>query len=290
VEFLSLQNQAQITLFDNPVFLMECVVSSSHYRHPYPPHDITNLLSGGYHLFWDCKVWGGYPRINWLGDAVYSTGPLDPPLWFLRDLIVVSLISPILYVVINRLKIYGILIWLILYVSNVWITVPGLSITAIFYFSLGAYLAINRYNIVTLVHRYKYVTLPVTILLYFIVCYYDGNNTSIGFNIVPFYCICGTFSIFYIASELIMKYRCKPNKLLVSSCFFVYALHNIIVGYNPVAISKKTIHFLIPELYGFEVGICYFLTPVLTAAICVAIYVVCRKLFPKVTLILSGNK
>jgi membrane-bound acyltransferase YfiQ involved in biofilm formation len=168
--------------------------------------------------------------------------------------------------------------------------VPGLSITAIFYFSLGAYLAINRHNIVTLVHRYKYVILPVTILLYIVVCYYDGNNTSIGFNIVPFYCICGALSIFYIASELIMKYDAKPNKLLVSSCFFVYALHNIIVAYNPEAISMRALHFLIPGQSGIEDFICYFLTPLLTAAICVAVYAVCRKLFPRVTLIFSGNK
>jgi hypothetical protein len=55
-------------------------------------------------------------------------------------------------------------------------------------------------------------------------------------------------------------------------------------------VSKRIIHFLIPGQSGIEDGICYVITPFFAAAICVAIYAVCRKLFPKITLIFSGNK
>jgi surface polysaccharide O-acyltransferase-like enzyme len=250
---------------------------------------VNKILSQGWHLFYDCNVWGT-TRVNWLGGARYSTGPFDLPLWFLRDLIVVSLLSPVIYQYVKCLKIWGILVLFVAYISRIWTLVPGFGATAFFYFSLGAYLAINRHNIVTLVHRYKYAILPMTLILLLTACYYDGSNTPIGENIMPLYCVFGVFAVFYIASELIGRYGVNPNKLLVSSCFFVYAMHAIGAFYSPMEVSKRIIHFLIPGQSGIEDGICYVLTPFFAAAICVAIYAVCRKLFPKITLIFSGNK
>jgi surface polysaccharide O-acyltransferase-like enzyme len=250
---------------------------------------VHKILSHGWHLFYDCNVWGT-TRVDWLGGARYSTGPFDLPLWFLRDLIVVTLLSPVIFVLVKRLKIWGILVMFVAYISRIWFLIPGFSETAFFYFSLGAYLAVNRYSIVALVHRYKAVILPITVILLLSLCYYDGGSTYIGNNIRPFYSVFGVFAAFYIASELIVRYGIKPNKLLVSSCFFVYAMHTIGDFLMPISLSKRIIHFLIPGQSGIEEGLCYVLTPFLTAAICVAVYAVCRKLFPKITLIFSGNK
>lgn len=59
--------------------------------------------------------------------------PVNYPLWFLRDLICMSALSPLFYAFFKYLKIYGLLILLALYLS-VWETnIAGLSMTAIMF-------------------------------------------------------------------------------------------------------------------------------------------------------------
>lgn len=69
--------------------------------------------------------------------------PLDLPLWYLRDLISTIIISPILYLLLKRLKHWGILLIYILYLLPS-IVIPSklISIPAIFFFGLGMYFAI----------------------------------------------------------------------------------------------------------------------------------------------------
>jgi surface polysaccharide O-acyltransferase-like enzyme len=247
------------------------------------------ILSQGWHWFYDCISWAP-SRVNWLGDTAISATPFDLPLWFLRDLIVVSLLSPVIYGFVKRLKIWGILLLLLADISRIWPALPGFSSTAFCYFSLGAYLAINRYNIVDLVHRYKHTILPIALVLLLSLTYFGGLKTRVGGNLDPIFYLFGVFAAFYIASELIMRYHIKPNKLLVSSCLFVYAMHYLTPKGNLWEKSLQMLHAIIPGQSGFEDIVCYVLTPFLTAAICIAIYAVGRKFLPKITLIFSGNK
>ena len=43
----------------------------------------TFITEKSWHIFYDCHEWGT-TRINWLGENLRMTGPLDLPLWFLR--------------------------------------------------------------------------------------------------------------------------------------------------------------------------------------------------------------
>lgn len=59
-----------------------------------PAEGITQLIKEkSWHIFYDCNEWGT-TRVNWLGEHLRMTGPYDLPLWFLRDLIVVTLLTP----------------------------------------------------------------------------------------------------------------------------------------------------------------------------------------------------
>ena len=70
--------------------------------------------------------------------------PVNYPLWFLRDLICMSALSPLFYAFFKYLKIYGLLILLALYLS-VWETnIAGLSMTAIMFFGAGSYMGIYK--------------------------------------------------------------------------------------------------------------------------------------------------
>jgi len=66
------------------------------------------LQENSYHLFWDYTRLG--VETNILGGSIDRFGPIDAPLWFLRDLIVLMLLSPCVYFLIKRLKIYIIIL------------------------------------------------------------------------------------------------------------------------------------------------------------------------------------
>jgi membrane-bound acyltransferase YfiQ involved in biofilm formation len=253
-----------------------------------PMDNVLNFVNKGWHLFYDSEAWGT-SQSNWLGQTTPSYSPYDVPLWFLRDLIVVSLLSPLIHLYVRKLKIYGIALLFIAYISKIWILLPGFSISAFFFFTLGAYFAINRINIISFVYHYKVSLMIVALLSFLLVCWTNGNATTIGRSSVAVFSTVGVFVAFYISAELIMRYDLRPNKLLVSSCFFVYAMHTIGEILCPLWLSKLMIHFVIPGQTELENCICYIVSPFITAAMCIATYALCVKLSPKVASVLSGG-
>lgn len=240
-----------------------------------------------WHIFYDYNVWGHSK--NWLNYSLHETAPFDLPLWFLRDLIIVTLLTPIIYYFVKKVKVWGILILFLAYISKIWILLPGFSITAFFFFSLGSYFALNKINIVTFSKRFKNIFIISSFILLCICTAYDGS--IIGQNIRPFFICCGIFTCFYIASIFVECHHLKPNKLLVSSCFFIYAFHVIPIRLlSPLSQSKEFMHLIIPGQSTIEEGICYLTTPFLTAFICILTLIIFKKLSPKLALLFSGNR
>ena len=95
-----------------------------------------------------------------LDDKKTMTYPIAYQFWFIRDLMVLSLFSPVLYCLLSRFK--GLLIWLIAVFwlcgySLPYIGIRGLSTEALFFFSLGAVFSIYKRNFAV---SYTHLTLP----------------------------------------------------------------------------------------------------------------------------------
>lgn len=257
-----------------------------------PIDDVQSFISDtSWHCLYDCNEWGT-TRINWLGENLRMTGPYDLPLWFLRDLIVVTILTPVIYVAVRKLKAFILVILFIAYISRIWTLLPGFHIAAFFFFTIGAYFALNKINIVLFADKYKHLFIPLSTILLIIITIYDGANTIIGQNIYPLFICCGVFTAFYIASICIAKFNVKPNKFLISSCFFVYAFHGVclpMIG-TPLSFIQKILHIVIPGKTGLEEGICYLLSPFITALLCILVLVVARRIQPRTALLFSGYK
>lgn len=87
--------------------------------------------------FWDRSM------INPANNTMTESHPVDYPLWFIRDLFVVMLFSPLLHLLIQRLKHYFIIMLGVLWFFGYWFHITGLSSAASFFFSAGAYFSIN---------------------------------------------------------------------------------------------------------------------------------------------------
>lgn len=140
------------------------------------------------HMFWDCNILSTN-KVNWLGYLTSFTGPILTPMWFIRDLIVLVLITPIIYFFIRKFKLWTIIVLGICYITGIWPNIHGLSITALFFFSIGAYFSLHKRNMVNdlrLLRKYTFILYPPLIIL---MIYFNGNFTTTGAYIYPFYII-----------------------------------------------------------------------------------------------------
>lgn len=227
-----------------------------------------------------------YSLINFLKDLWSgnngSNMPINNPLWFLRDLIVVSILSPIIYKSIKIFKIYFITIFLLLWMSNTDFNVPGLSIVSIFFFSLGAYFSIFSINFCNLCTK----LFPYNIILYcfLIPCILTIDNKWIIYlqNFEILIGLTATISIAYILA----KNNKKNPDILTDSSFFIYVYHILPLA----AIIKISCKLFAQSLSDYVLVGLYFICPLLIIILGILIYQTLQKLMPRFTSIILGGR
>lgn len=245
------------------------------------------LKQYNFNIIYNCNYWSN-TQIDWFGNDLFMTAPFDVPLWFLRDLIFMVFLTPVIYFFIKNLKLWYILVLFIAYISRIWTLIPGLNIISCFYFSLGAYFSLNKINIIKFVRKYNYPIITMSIILLLASIIYDGRGTIIGQNIIPFFIIVTVFATFSIASYIVEHFRITPTKLLTSSCFFVYAFHCVMLPciVSPLMASTKLLNYILPDLPY----ITYFIAPLLTTSICIIVMQIGKKIAPSITKYYTGDR
>jgi hypothetical protein len=243
---------------------------------------------GGWRMYWDSHVWGVCE--DWLGhviDPMYS-GPYLFPLWFLRDLMVVSLLSPVIYFLIRKCGRGYLIVLFMLYISKVWLYLPGFSALAVLCFSLGAFFAIHGMNIIEKFYPYRYLTGIVYGVLLIAFVYTDVMDIHrYSAFIEPFMVIAGVVAFVNIATYLCGRQYVKVSSSLSGSVFFIYVLHVIYV----LKIVRGVMGRLIPDTAGWLLcSIRYLLVPLICVAICYVIYRLVMRYLPSCGKWLTGGR
>lgn len=210
--------------------------------------------------------------------------PINHPFWFIRDLIIMVIITPIIYSLVERLKAL-----FLVFLGFVWffglgkyVGLPGLCHQSIFFFPLGAYFSINRINFVKLAHKAKWSPYVYIILAI-------GDTLSMGLpNNYWFHrggILVGLITATYIASVLVESKKVKTNKFLSDASFFVYALHGLFISKFMIAI----VMVILPQS-PFLVLFIYFFVPITTILICLGLYKLLNSYMPSVAKIVSGGR
>lgn len=100
------------------------------------------VLDNGWCDWWD---------IFWAREPSEPGGmpmPINYPLWFIRDLMVLVVFSPLVYAMVRYLRQYALALLGFLWLIYDGVSSPGLSPTAWFFFSLGAFYSVHRRNFV----------------------------------------------------------------------------------------------------------------------------------------------
>ena len=155
------------------------------------------------------------------------TYPADTPLWFVRDLMIVVLCTPMLYWTLKRIRHYFVLTLGVLWFTLAYWDLGHINqlLTAFFFFSWGAYMSVNAKDMMHEFSRFSKISMmlyPLLALLFvFSEHYYPGLSDTIKrLNVFV-----GLFFAYNVSSWLLRHHICKVSPFLASSSFFIYVAH-----------------------------------------------------------------
>ncbi len=230
-------------------------------------------LSTFFNCFWDFR----FP------DTETTMGsPINYPFWFIRDLMVTVLLTPVIYWLIRYIKIGYILILCICWYCGYHWNISGLNLSVIFFFSLGAYVSISHINLLPIFRKSYFIP-----FIYIIISIADAVTKEESYNhyIHDIGILLGILSAFTIVSYFIDKGKIRVNKFLSDSSFFIFAMHGLFMGE-----FMKVLFIILHPQSPYMLLFIYFLVPAITILICIGIYGGLKKYCPQVAKILTGGR
>ncbi len=214
--------------------------------------------------------------------------PLDVPMWYVRDLIVMVILAPVIYWLIKKGG-----KWFVILLGVIWYFIkpmflpnggyPVLFFTAAFFFSAGAYFSINRASFVDVMRKANWFP-PLYLLIAAIDTYTKKSDYNIYIHEAGI--IVGVISAVIVTSYLIEQGKVKVNMTLANCSFFVFALHTLIM--SDIGKVLFTVFHLPDNTYSML--FMYFVVPTITTLLCVTIYIFLKRFLPDVRKILTGGR
>lgn len=249
---------------------------------------------GCLHMLWDSSVWEG--RITWLGVETHNSGPVLLQFWYMRDLIMMVILSPVIYWFVKKIKVIFIIMLFVIYAFDIKVSwMSGTFTMSCFFFSLGAYFAIKKLDFTDALWKWRHLICPIAILL-MIYQTYSGSamGDTMSLMIHPWLVIIQSFAIIIVASVSCRYQKLyETNKKLARTSFFIYALHPFILGYVISALNR------IAHLVDKVTPVCdswyvmtfnYLASPLICVFLCIAIYWFLQKYFPSFLGVIVGER
>lgn len=210
--------------------------------------------------------------------------PLDVPLWYIRDLIVLCVCSPIIYLFVKHVPKLFMVVLFFFAITGYNLDIIGFNYNAFIFFGICSYMGIRQMNIIELGRKFKVSILTLTLGLIVLFIYLRSiGETHYWLNSLFF--ISFFMSLVVVVAGLIQHGSVRLHPLLARSVFFVFALH--LMPYFMV-FPSSWLKFL-PSSTLFFVGD-YLLTPIIKISVCLLLYIILDKLSPKINSLLSGSR
>ena len=244
------------------------------------------LLSGNNMMIAD------YSIKDWImsfWDISYRTGglhlPMNGSLWFIRDLMVAMVLSPLIWLTVKYLKYWGVIILMLAWLSGWSGPFTGLSTGAVFFFATGAWFGINKIEFVRKIKPVCILTFGWGYILAVLILNVVRGNTIWLEYANKVLILVGCALMIQVTAYYIMRGLWKPNLFLAGSSFFLFAYHSPVV----VFLKKSLWNLFNPSCDLAVLGI-YFLCVALTVAIGLGLYWGLKKTLPKFTAVITGGR
>ncbi len=209
--------------------------------------------------------------------------PIDGPLWYIRELIVITLVSPLIGLILRYLKKWAILVFFAIYLMPFLI---GIATPILSFFCFGAYLAKEQIDIIALANRLRWFGRIGTLIFFIALELYCDS---------PYYFIIHavtTVSLVVLIFNFIDKLERQGSKWIETflrftpAVFFIYALHSIIL----INLVRGLLYAT--PLASFAVGkiLITLITGVSVLVGSYIAYLLMKKFVPKIVAVLCGGR
>jgi len=212
-----------------------------------------------------------------------NNGPILCTYWYVRNLFILCLLSPIWYYInkyLNVLFVLGLTGWWMCLHHN------ALLAESILFFNLGVYFSIHEINPINISKKWR----EIYLILWGITAFADYASHTIipfegAFYIHRISLIFNIFGFIYLADMIIKGEKQKVNAFLAGSVFWVFATHDhLAIAFRRFCVA----HF---SQYSDPIqAILYFATVLLVTAICLISYQITRHFFPTLVNFATGNR
>lgn len=231
------------------------------------------------------KLVVNYSLYDWIKIFWDSHGgtPICYQFWFIRDLMVVMIFSPLIYFGIKNWKEIFVILLGALWFFNIWFNLTGVSIVAFFFFSAGAYYNIMKQSFQLKMRPFmKYALILYPILCFF--CLVLKESILLKY-ILKFSIIVGIICAITLPAYYIKTGKWHVNTFLSESSFFIYAYHAMAL----VLIEKVGVK-IISNVSSGTLIIIYVFSVILTVLIGLVIYYCIKKFLPNFTNFITGSR
>ncbi len=247
--------------------------------------DFVFSIKGLLSCFWNYNN-GFFPETPDTIPTTECAYPIDMPLWFLRDLMLVVLCTPLLYRLLKRTGIYAVIGIGLLWFAKNYLTIGhvGQLLDALFFFSWGAYLSIHRKEMLTVFGRWFKLsmwTYPLLALSHIAAAHYwpEAASTIKQLNVLA------RLFFAYNAANWLLDHRiCKPNDFLAASSFFIYVAHALVCN----RLLRMLFVWIQPES-DFALCLVYTSTVVLTIALLLGSFYLMKRFTPRLLKVVAGR-
>ena len=218
--------------------------------------------------------------------------PICYQLWFIRDLMVVVLMSPIIYFAIKK-SVFTILVIGIVWLHGITTGICGVDIAAIFFFALGSIFSIHKYDFINFCKKIKIAGYIMSLLLIIIEVFIYNKRGSLDLLFIDtqsiiLYKLCTLslmISCMNITIVIIQKRLLKINNFLCESNFFIYVCHAL-----PLTLLLKLMIRFVNPTSDVQAIFIYFAVIVITIILCLMLFSLMRKILPRFTAFILGNR
>lgn len=240
------------------------------------------VRQGGLRIFYDRPLIIYDKSI--LGYLVDSSKPIDGPLWYVRELMILVLLSPVIWRVLKVTGNYALLGLGTIFLLFIGLPFVLVSPTSLFFFSIGAAFSISGKDFLECFRKWNIVS-----------CIFSAVFLALSFVIEDplwnelvsrCFVMAGVVMMSNLIADLYDAGRIKPVQLFTDSSFFIYVSHAVLI----TEISNFLLWRVFPITAEWMLILKVFLRPAVAVGICLLLFVAMKKICPKFLCLLTGGR
>lgn len=210
--------------------------------------------------------------------------PLIYPLWFIRDLMITMLLSPILYLLMKYMKGEAVVLFFLFWVFGFPIHLTGVNITALFFFMLGGYFRLFNKNLILECRK----LFRFSLIVYPVIAISDACTKGLPVNTYIHHAgiLLGILFLFNAVSFLLEHRKLAVGTFLPGASFFLFAVHE-----QSLSHVRKSLTAVFPPGVSQTNDVVLYLLPMLIIIpVALILYYLLRRYCPTVLGIMAGTR